>query len=128
MENNKTFKMTYSARQQEEIMAIRKKYAAPEETKLERLRAMDAAVGKKAVTVSISVGIAGALLLGAGMSLIMSEFGNALGTLALPLGIIAGLAGLAVLACAYPLYSRTLKKERKKIAAEIIRLTDELMQ
>ncbi len=39
-----------------------------------------------------------------------------------------GLVGMAVLALAYPVYQKVLKKERKKIAPEVIRLTDELMQ
>lgn len=127
MENNETFKMTYSAQQQEEIQAIRKKYAAPEPDKMEQLRALDAGVGKKATGISIAVGVIGTLILGTGMSLTMSDFGKLLGSLSGPLGIVLGVVGLVVLACAYPLYSRVLKKEREKIAPEILRLTDELM-
>lgn len=127
MENNETFKMTYSAQQQEEIQAIRKKYAAPEPDKMEQLRALDAGVGKKATGISIAVGVIGTLILGTGMSLTMSDFGKLLGSLSGPLGIVLGVVGLVVLACAYPLYSRVLKKEREKVAPEILRLTDELM-
>ena len=43
------------------------------------------------------------------------------------LGILVGLVGSVMVALAYPLYNRTLKKERQKIAPEILRLTDELM-
>lgn len=127
MENNETFKMTYSAQQQEEIQAIRKKYAAPEPDKMEQLRALDAGVGKKATGISIAVGVIGTLILGTGMSLTMSDFGKLLGSLSGPLGIVLGVVGLVVLACAYPLYSRVLKKEREKVAPEILRLTDDLM-
>lgn len=42
------------------------------------------------------------------------------------LGISVGLVGMAWVAMAYPVYKWTLKKERKKIAPEILRLTDEL--
>lgn len=128
METNKTFKMTYSAQQQQEIQSIRQKYLPPEEDKMEQLRALDARVGKKASTVSIAVGIIGTLLSGLGMSLIMSEFGAPLGPLAFPVGVGLGLIGIAVLACAYPLYQRTLKKERAKAAPEILRLSEELMK
>lgn len=38
------------------------------------------------------------------------------------------LAGIAVVALAYPLYARILKKERRRIAPEILRLTEELMK
>lgn len=127
MEQNETFKMTYSTQQQEEVEAIRKKYTAPEENKMARLRALDAGASKKAASRAITVGVVGTLVMGAGMSLVMSEFGEIAGRLAVPLGIALGLIGIAVLACAYPLYHRVLEKERKKIAPEILRLTDELL-
>ena len=43
-------------------------------------------------------------------------------------GIVIGLVGLVVVGVAYPLYNRVLKKERERIAPEILRLTDELMK
>ena len=128
MEHNDSFKMTYSASQQEEIQSIRKKYVPQAESKMDRLRALDARVTQKATMASILVGVIGALILGCGMSLLMSDFGAALGTAALPAGIVLGVIGLVLAALAYPLYNRTLKKEREKIAPEIIQLTDELMK
>lgn len=128
MENKDTFKMTYSAEQQEEIQAIRSKYAPKKEDKMERLRSLDAAVNRRASMASIIVGIEGTILMGLGMSLVMSELGASLGDAALPVGTVVGVAGMAVLALAYPLYRSVLKKERKKIAPEILRLTDELTQ
>lgn len=128
MDNKETFEMTYSAQQQEEINELRKKYLPQEPDKMERLRQLDASVGKKAMAVSLTVGIGGTLLLGLGMSMVMSDFGILFGTLAVPLGIGIGLVGLATLSTAYPLYVRTLKKQRKKVAPEILKLTEELMQ
>lgn len=128
MENNKTFKTTYSAQQHDEIQAIRKKYATPEEDKMELLRSLDASVTKKATKISVIVGIIGTLIMGIGMSLVMSDFGKIIGRLALPIGIATGLVGICILACAYPLYNKNIKKYREKIAPEIIRLTDELMK
>lgn len=128
MENNGKFQMTYSAQQQEEIQTIRKKYMPAETDKMERLRALDASVGKKATVVSLTVGIVGTLLMGLGMSLAMSELGSLLGALAMPIGVAVGLVGIGVLICAYPLYQRTLKRERAKITPEILRLTEELMK
>ena len=128
MEHNDSFKMTYSAQQQEEIQSIRQKYVPQAESKMDQLRSLDARVTKKATMVSILVGVIGALLLGCGMSLIMSDFGAALGTAALPVGIALGVIGLALAALAYPLYHRTLKKEREKIAPQILQLTEELMK
>ena len=128
MEHNDSFKMTYSAQQQEEIQSIRQKYVPKEESKMEQLRRLDARVTQKATMVSILVGVIGAMILGCGMSLIMSDFGKALGDAAFPVGIVAGILGLALVALAYPVYHCTLKKEREKIAPQIIQLTDELMK
>lgn len=128
MEEKETFRMTYSAKQQEEIQKIRKKYIPQEENKLERLRALDEAVSRKANIVSLVVGIVGTLILGLGMSLAMSEFGKQLGVFAFPVGVAIGVLGLLLLALAYPLYQRTLKKEREKAAPEILRLSEELMK
>ncbi len=127
MNHNETFKMTYSAQQQEEVEAIRQKYLPRETDKMEQLRALDASVSKKASCAALSTGIVGTLIMGLGMSLVMSEFGQLLGSLAIPFGIILGLTGMGLLACAYPLYKRVLRRERKKVAPEILRLSNELM-
>ena len=122
MENQdkEKFSYTYSAKEQEEINRIRKKYMA-EENKMEQLRRLDAGVTEKATAVSIIVGIAGALIMGIGMCCAMVWQGIWF----IP-GIVIGLAGIVVVAMAYPIYQKILKKEREKIAPEIIRLTDEL--
>lgn len=126
-----TFRMTYSAKQQEELRQIRQKYM-PEErpalTNMERVRALDAGVDKKATTWALTIGIIGTLLLGLGMSMLMSDFGALFGTLVYPVGIGIGVVGIAALTCAYPLYVHIGKREREKIAPEILRLTDTLLQ
>lgn len=132
MGNKEIFNYTYSAKEQDEIKAIRKKYAAPEETedKMAQLRRLDAGVTQKATLVSLVFGIIGALVLGFGMSLTMSELSNVLGmstNLAMAVGVITGLVGILLVSLAYPIYNRTIKKERQRIAPEILRLTDELM-
>ncbi|MBO5070238.1 MAG: hypothetical protein J6C37_07740 [Roseburia sp.] len=126
MENNQekeTFQFTYSAKEQEEIKNIRRKYAVPEEDKMEQLRRLDASVTQKGTTAALIVGLIGTLLLGIGMCCCM-VWQN---TWFFP-GIIIGVIGIAVLAAAYPLYNHVTQKEREKIAPEIIRLTDELMK
>lgn len=122
MENQdkEKFSYTYSAKEQEEINRIRKKYLATED-KMEQLRKLDAGVTEKATAVSIIVGVIGALIMGVGMCCTIVWQGIWF----IP-GIIIGLIGMAVLALAYPIYQKVLKKEREKIAPEVIRLTDEL--
>lgn len=128
MENQNRFTVTYSADRNEEVEAIRKKYLPQEKDKLEQLRELDASATKKANAVSIAVGVIGTLVMGTGMSLAMTDLGNNLGQGAFYLGIGVGMVGIAVLACAYPIYRRTLKKERERIRPEILRLSDELMK
>ena len=133
MENKETFKFTYSAKQQEEIRAIREKYTAPEQTedKMQRLRRLDATVTQKATTMSLVLGIIGALVLGSGMSLAMTEIGTSIGlkgATAMLIGILIGIVGIVLVCIAYPVYNCIVKKQREKIAPEILRLTDELMK
>ena len=135
MENKgkETFNYTYSAKEQEEIKAIRKKYAAPEqaEDKMAQLRRLDAAVTQKATSVSLVFGVIGALILGMGMSLVMTDLGEILGlygAVTMLVGILIGILGIVLICMAYPIYNRVLRKGREKIAPEIIRLTDELLK
>ena len=133
MENKESFNYTYSAKEQEEIKAIRKKYAVQEQTedKMAQLRRLDAGVTQKAQAVSLVFGVIGALILGMGMSLAMTDIGKMVGLLggmAMLVGILIGIVGIVLISVAYPIYNRIIKKEREKIAPEIIRLTDELMK
>ena len=136
MENNnenKGFQYTYSAKEQAELKRIREKYPPPTETedKMARLRRLDASVTNTAQAVSLVFGIIGALILGIGMSLCMTEFGEILGShrdMAMVIGIIIGVVGGILASLAYPIYNAIVKAKRKKLAPEIIRLTDELMK
>lgn len=65
------------------------------------------------------------------MSLIMTEIGDVLGfstVISIIVGIAVGIFGIVLVSLAYPIYNRIVKKERERIAPEIIRLTDELMK
>ena len=126
-----SFKYTYSAKEQSEIKKIRQKYQLQEKDGISRLRRLDAKVTQKAIGVSLIFGIVGVLVMGTGMSLVMTDWGIILGmteNVRMVVGIIVGLLGILLVAMAYPIYSKVLKKERKKIAPEILRLTDELMK
>ena len=132
--NNDGFSYTYSAREQAEIRRIREKYAdkeKTEESKMERLRRLDAKVTQKAQSIALTLGILGALILGSGMSLIMTDLGAALGLSAeagMLIGIPVGIAGGVLASLAFPIYNLVLRHERQRIAPEILRLTDDLMK
>ena len=128
MENKEGFSFTYSAAQQQEVESIRKKYLPKEEDKMEQLRKLHAIPSRKAQTAALVVGIVGTLIMGTGMSLAMTDIGTAFGGLAMMIGVAVGLVGMVLVALAYPLYNRVLKKQREKIASEILRLSDELLQ
>ena len=122
MENKGTFSYTYSAKEQEEIKKIREKYVPKEADKMEQLRRLDKSVTQKGTVISLVVGIIGTLVLGTGMSMCM------VWTELFVWGIIVGIIGVVSVSLAYPIYSYITKKEREKIAPEIIRLKDELMK
>lgn len=118
-----TFHYTHSARQQEEIRNIRKKYLPqePKEDKMEQLRRLDRSAAKKGTRVSLIVGIAGCLLLGVGMCCTMVWTDR----LFIP-GIIIGIVGIIAVTISYPLYTHITRKERERIAPQILKLTEEL--
>ncbi len=131
-QNNK-FQYTYSAQEQAELKRIRDKYTATTEDddKMTRLRRLDASVTQTAQIVALVFGIIGALILGFGMSLCMTDLGEILGSyrdMAMVIGIIVGFVGGILASLAYPIYNVIVKAKRKKLAPEIIRLTDELMK
>lgn len=123
--SNETFNYTYSASQQEEIKKIRKKYSAPEthDDKMEQLRRLDKSVTKPGTVAALIVGIISTLIMGTGMSMCMVWSGD----LFIP-GIIIGVVGILGIISAYPIYNAITKRQRAKLAPEIIRLSDELMK
>ncbi|HJD22888.1 MAG TPA: DUF2244 domain-containing protein [Firmicutes bacterium] len=122
MENkNETFTYTYSASQQQEIRHIREKYLPKEPDKMQQLRMLDRSAAKKGTAAAIMIGVIGCLLLGVGMCCTMLWMGQWF----IP-GVILGLIGIAAVAAAYPLYTRITRKEREKIAPQILKLTEEL--
>ena len=136
MENNRdqnAFSYTYSADKQAELKRIREKYALPtaEEDKMARLRRLDASVTQTAQTVALILGVIGVLILGFGMSMIMTDLADALGPLkdmSMLIGITVGIVGCILVSLAYPIYNAIVKAKRRKLAPEILRLTDELMK
>lgn len=120
---NNNFSYTYSAKEQAEIKKIREKYAAPTEDKMEQLRRLDKSVTKKGTRWSVTVGIVGIIVMGSGMSVCMAGSSEYFAW-----GVIVGFIGMATAAVAYPLYAHITKKQREKIAPEVIRLTDELIK
>lgn len=121
-EENQTYTYTYSARQNEEVNNIRKKYLPKEEDKMEQLRKLDHKSTERGKMVAIIMGIISSLVLGIGMccTMIWTDFFAA--------GIVIGIVGLAGIVLVYPLYTHIVEKDRKSLAPQIIALSDELMK
>lgn len=130
MEKNRdTFCYTYSALEQEEIIYIRNKYLPREEDKMERLRRLHRSATRKAQTWALVLGVIGALIMGSGMSLVMTDIGSVLAweNAFIP-GIVIGIIGIIPVALAYPAYSFILRRQRRRIAPEILSLSEELLK
>lgn len=121
-EKQEAFNYTYSSKQQEEIRRIRSKYVLKEETKMEQLRRLDESATRPGTIAALAVGIISTLVFGTGMccTMIWAE------TMFIP-GVMIGAVGLGGVVSAYPLYRSITKKQRQKLAPEILRLTDELI-
>lgn len=115
------FKLKYSAPENDELDVIRSKYVKKETqlSKMDELRRLDAGTENKATAISLVVGSVGTLILGLGMSCAMVWN-------LMALGIVVGVIGMLVAAVAYPLYQKELKKQRDKIAPDVLRLIEEI--
>ncbi|HIY99561.1 MAG TPA: dihydropteridine reductase [Firmicutes bacterium] len=104
---------------------VRAEYApgSEEEGKLEQLKKLDRAARRPAEIFAYTFGIVGALVLGVGMCLAMEVIGSMM-----PLGIVIGVVGIAMVTANYFLYRAILRSRKKKYAKEIVSLSDELLK
>ena len=132
-DEDKGFNYTYSTKQRDEVIAIRKKYTPTEPEDVDNitlLRNIDSEVTRKATVRALTTGVIGALSMGTGMSLLMTDLSSTMGLdswIALLIGIVIGMVGLIIMCVTYPLYNHILERERARVADEVIRLSDELL-
>ena len=118
------FTYSYSAKENAEVQAIRKKYLPKSESKLEELKRLDEMVQASGMVESLSAGIGGALIFGLGMCLAMQVIGR--GIIMMVLGVLIGIAGMVGMLVAYPVYRKIFKRTKEKYAPRILELTAEL--
>lgn len=107
---------------------IRAQYMEKAPSEIDTLRALDARVKRPADIFAYTFGILSAIIMGSGMSLVMTDIGATIGIAsALVPGIIIGVLGLGMAALTYPLYKKILNSRKKKYGAEILRLSEEIM-
>ena len=128
MSEKNTFSYTYNAKENQEVLDIRKKYLPREQSKLDALKALDAKVKRPANVFAYIYGSASAVIMGAGMSLVMTDIGAIIGLAgAMVPGIVVGIVGLGMALSTYPIHNRILNSRKKKYAPEILQLSEKLI-
>ena len=109
------------------VEKIRSQYTEKEHTELDALKALDAKVKKPANVFGYLYGSIGVMVMGTGMSLVLTDIGSMLGmTETLIAGIAVGVAGLVMCCTNYPIYKKILKSRKKKYARQILELSERI--
>ena len=111
------------------VQKIRTQYTEKKSNELDALRELDAKVKRPANVFAYTFGSISAIIMGSGMSLVMTDIGTTVGVNnpMIP-GIVIGVAGMLMAIVNYPIYKGILASRRKKYADKIIALSDKIMK
>ncbi|MBR4023482.1 MAG: dihydropteridine reductase [Ruminococcus sp.] len=112
------------------VQKIRTQYMVKNssEKNLDLLRELDAEVKRPANVFGYVFGSISAIIMGAGMSLVMTDIGQQLGiSNTMPLGIIIGVVGMLMAIATYPIYKNILASRKEKYADRILELSEKIM-
>ena len=111
------------------VQKIRTQYTEKQHAELEALKALDVKVKRPANVVAYTYGSVGAIVMGAGMSLVMTDIGAMIGLAgAMGPGIAIGIVGMVMALTTYPIYKRVLNARKRKYASEILKLSDSILE
>ena len=111
------------------VQKIRSQYTENEPAQLDALVALDAKVKKPATVFGYTYGSIGAVVMGTGMSLVMTDIGTLLGMGdTMVAGIVIGIFGLVMAVTTYPIYKKILNSRKKKYAPQILELSERMME
>lgn len=111
------------------VQKIRTQYTEKENTQLDNLKKLDAKVKKPANVFAYVFGSIAAIIMGSGMSLVMTDIGATVGIAdSMVIGIVIGVIGMLMAVINYPVYKRILGSRRKKYADEIIAMSDKILK
>ena len=111
------------------VQKIRTQYTEKEHSQLDALKELDTKVKRPAYVFAYVFGSISAIIMGSGMSLVMTDIGTQFGmTETMVPGIVIGVIGMVMAIVNYPMYKKILASRRKKYADKIIALSDELMK
>ena len=111
------------------VQKIRTQYTEKEHTGLDKLKELDAKVKRPANVFAYIFGSISAIIMGSGMSLVMTDIAETVG-IENPMlyGIVIGVVGMLMAIINYPIYIGILGSRRKKYADKIIALSDKIMK
>ena len=111
------------------IQKIRTQYTEKEHTDLDELKALDTKVKRPANVFAYVFGSISAIIMGSGMSLVMTDIAETVGIRNPMLyGIVIGVVGMVMAIANYPIYKGILASRREKYADKIIALSDKIMK
>ena len=111
------------------VEKIRSQYIQEQHTELDALKALDARVKRPAKVFGFAWGTVGAMVMGVGMSLVMTDIGAVLGLEeTLVPGIAVGVAGMVMALTTWPIYQKILTWRKKKFAEQIMELSERIMK
>lgn len=111
------------------VQKIRTQYTEKEYTELDELKALDGKVKRPAGVFAYIFGSVGAVIMGSGMSLVMTDIAGIVGVQnPMPFGIIIGIIGMLMAIINYPIYKRILSARRRKYADKIISLSNHILK
>ena len=111
------------------VQKIRTQYTEKQHTELDALKELDARVKRPACVFAYIYGSLSTIIMGAGMSLVMTEIGQIIGLAnAMIPGIAVGVAGMGMALTTYPIYKKILNARKKKFAPEILKLSEKIMR
>lgn len=107
---------------------IRAQYMEKEASELDALRELDAKVKRPANVFAYIFGSISAVIMGAGMSLVMTNIGDVLGmeNTMIP-GIVIGIVGIVMALVNSPMYKGILGSRKRKYGADILALSEKIM-
>lgn len=111
------------------VQKIRAEYTEKEFTSLDKLKSLDKKVKRPVNIFSYIFGSVGAIIMGSGMSLIMTDIGEKLNIAdTMTIGVIIGIIGLLIAIINYPMYKKLLSGRKDKYAKEIMELSDKIIK
>lgn len=110
------------------VQQIRAQYTEKEHTQLDALKELDKKVKRPVNVFAYVFGSISAIIMGSGMSLVMTDIGQILGmeSTMVP-GIVIGVVGMLLAIINYPIYKKMLASRKNKYAAQIVELSEKIM-